>query len=134
MLIELSAELNPYCQKLCTAPQLIDEFKKMTGEIISQNKILIDELKKTKMVSLKSLGDRLKQKVRFFCDQNWMPQDEKDEMLSEFLTYDDGGGNGTVMYRVNTALNLPVYEGGPVCDIDLQAIVENHRKIKMNKI
>jgi len=112
---------HPYCSDVCQAP-------KYMIEISSTLKNLQEEMSITRKISLKTLGDRIKQKSEFFQAKGYMPQADKDEIICDFLTYDLGGGNGTVEYKVGICVNLPIVEGGKPCELDLSAIKMRERE------
>lgn len=117
----LARKQFPYHTAMCQAPAYMIE-------IANTLKALQDEISITRKISLKTLGDRIKQKSEHFQAKGFMPQADKDEIIADFLTYDLGGGNGTVEYKTNICVNLPIVEGGVVCEIDLWAIIMKERE------
>jgi hypothetical protein len=108
---------QPFCQEVCVAPKYMVEIQATLTK-------LVKDIEDTKAVSLRTLGDNLNRKCQMYQKQGWMPQDEKNQMMAEFITYWLADGNGNVLYQVGITMNLPVEEGGKPFDIDMSIIIE----------
>lgn len=128
---KLAKELYLYHSANCEAPKLILEFKKTVEIIQKQNEILIQMSKNNTKLTLKSLGDRIRQKCKYWSDLGYMPQEEKDEMFKEFIEYWINGGNGLTQIKVGLALNLPTENDGESVNIDLTEILKQYTRISV---
>ena len=118
---EFARKQQPYCEVISSTPKYL-------SEIADTLKVLKEEISITRKISLKTLGDRIKQKSEHYQAKGFMPQTDKDEIIADFLTYDLGGGNGTVEYKVGICVNLPIFENGKPCELDLEAIKMRERE------
>jgi len=108
---------QPFCQEVCVAPKYMLEIQSTMAQLVA-------EIASVKRVSLRTLGDNLNRKCRDFQRQGWMPQEDKNQMIAEFITYWEADGNGNVFYQVGITMNLPTEPGGITYDIDMSVIIE----------
>ena len=125
----LAMKLRPFLQDNCTAIACMDEIKETLKTIRA-------ELASTKEVSVKTLGSDLIRNSDFYLEKGYMPQADKDSMLSDFITYHYAGGNGIVFSRIEQALSLPTEYGRLRVEIDIEAILvhEKEKYIQKRKV
>ncbi len=121
-------------KKMCKHYQAMCEVVGEWGSVVEILKEIKDdlsqvkkELSNNKEATTSILGDALLQKANGYIRQGYLTDEYWRQLLKEFLTYHNSGGNGLVMLKVDKALNLPESKGGEPRDVDLSYHIEVER-------
>lgn len=112
-----------HCQNICSAPAYMSAISTTLKQIQEQLDI-------NQHLLMKIQGKNIKRTSDEFCKKGWMPQDDKDELLDDYMPYWMANGNGKVEYKFILAMNLPLEKGGMPFNIDLITLLSEERRRK----
>lgn len=128
-MMKFAQRQQPYCATVCQAPTSMAKIMVRLDEMFEFIQI-------TREISLETHGMALIATCKKACEQEYMPQAEKDDLIHSFVPYVIGDGNGKVFNYVQMAMNQPTHIGGSPCDVDLSEIltreIERYAKRKAN--
>jgi hypothetical protein len=118
-------------QELCKVVAGWDNVVVLLQEIKTDLSQVKKEVKNNQEATTSILGDALLQKAQQYIKQRYLPEEYWKQLLKDFLTYHNSGGNGLVMLKVDCALKLPEFAGSEPRDIDLSYIIEIERNRRL---